>query len=200
MRSAIVIRTKMDGIKEFCKQDAALTRTWEKTRVEAQHNLAIRWIPKLLHLKPPCFSHSFRRKSKYGAGLMYWVEVAIKGNERPDCSTIFKLISWAAPATAFLSQFKCLCGSCSDPIGISDAISSRRSWTGRKRRRTRMTSRHWAHPWPIRPRLCATCLDVRHMFSTGSDWNRKLLLFSFLSEHSNLYLRKHHTVSTSYFV
>ncbi|CAL1160839.1 unnamed protein product [Cladocopium goreaui] len=40
-------QSKIDGIKEFCKQDASLTR-----------------------------------KSKYGGGDMYWVEVAIKGNER----------------------------------------------------------------------------------------------------------------------
>ncbi|CAL1149765.1 unnamed protein product [Cladocopium goreaui] len=40
-------QSKIDGIKEYCKQDPSLTRN-----------------------------------SKYGGGLMYWVEVAVKGNER----------------------------------------------------------------------------------------------------------------------
>ena len=68
----------------FADQDI-LRKKWNCT-----YDVATRCSSKL-SIWNQCPSHRFGRKSKYGGGDMYWVEVAIKGNERPDSWTIFKL-------------------------------------------------------------------------------------------------------------
>ena len=140
----------------FADQDI-LRKKWNCT-----YDVATRCSSKL-SIWNQCPSHRFGRKSKYGGGDMYWVEVAIKGNERPDSWTIFKL----TVLSIVLNLFEIF-----NPTGISAAISSRRSCSGTRRRRTRMTLGHWAHRWPIPLRLCATCFKVWHMSFHDSVWKR----------------------------